>query len=288
MLSDFAVFILTHGRPDKVVTYNSLKRAGYTGRIYLIIDNEDELSEQYEAKYGEKVIEFDKLVISKSFDTGTNSTDRRTIVYARNASFQIAEKLNIKYFIQLDDDYSQFVYKFDNHLGYKERRVKNLDGVLDAMLRFYKSIDALSVAMAQNGDFIGGRNGSFAKEIKLHRKAMNTFICSTDRPFQFIGNVNEDVNTYVNLGSKGKLFLTVPNVAIIQNSTQKTKGGMTDIYLDQGTYVKSFFSVMYNPSCVKVAEMGEKHRRLHHRVIWNNAVPKIIQTKQKLNGGYYA
>ena len=38
---EFAAFILTHGRPDNVLTYDSLKKAGYTGRIVLIIDNED-------------------------------------------------------------------------------------------------------------------------------------------------------------------------------------------------------------------------------------------------------
>ena len=37
---DFAVFILTHGRADNVKTYKTLKRFGYTGKIYIIIDNE--------------------------------------------------------------------------------------------------------------------------------------------------------------------------------------------------------------------------------------------------------
>ena len=33
---DFAVFILTHGRPDNVITFNTLKKANYTGKIYLL------------------------------------------------------------------------------------------------------------------------------------------------------------------------------------------------------------------------------------------------------------
>ena len=57
------------------------------------------------------------------------------------------------------------------------------------------------------------------------------------------------------------------------------RGGWTEFYLEMGTYVKSFYSVMYNPSCVKVAEMGDKHKRIHHKVIWNNAVPKIISNE---------
>ena len=42
MRDSFAVFILTHGRADNVVTMKTLKKGGYTGRWYMIIDNEDE------------------------------------------------------------------------------------------------------------------------------------------------------------------------------------------------------------------------------------------------------
>ena len=275
-MNNFAVFILTHGRADKVVTYDSLKKAGYTGKIYLIIDDEDKQIQEYKDKFGENVIIFDKLAISKTFDTGDNFKDRRAIVYARNACFDIAKKIGVEYFIELDDDYTSFQYKFDKNLKYHERPIKSLDAIFKALLEFYKSNNALTVAMAQNGDFIGGRENVWATKINLHRKAMNTLICSTKRPFQFFGRINEDVNTYVNLGSKGNIFVTVPNVAITQRSTQKTAGGMTDIYLDGGTYLKSLYSVMYNPSCVKIAEMGHKHKRLHHKVFWNNAVPKIM------------
>ena len=44
---NFAVFILTHGRPNNVKTYKTLKRFGYTGKIYIIIDNEDTSADDY-------------------------------------------------------------------------------------------------------------------------------------------------------------------------------------------------------------------------------------------------
>lgn len=47
MRNDFAVFILTHGRADNVVTVPAIKKAGYTGKIYFIIDDEDEQAEEY-------------------------------------------------------------------------------------------------------------------------------------------------------------------------------------------------------------------------------------------------
>mgnify|MGYP000287935400 FL=1 len=110
--------------------------------------------------------------------------------------------------------------------------------------------------MAQRGDFVGGKENDILKGEKMKRKAMNSFICSVDRPFQFVGRINEDVNTYTTLGSRGCLLLQVPQVALNQKQTQKNKGGMTDIYMSQGTYVKSFYTVMMMPSSVKVGVMG--------------------------------
>ena len=61
MRDDFAVFILTHGRADNVVTLKSLLRGGYTGRWYMVIDDEDDDAEKYQGKYGaDHVIMFDK------------------------------------------------------------------------------------------------------------------------------------------------------------------------------------------------------------------------------------
>lgn len=280
-IPNFAVFILTHGRADKVVTYKALRKQKYTGKIYIVIDNEDDQEEEYRKVYGDEVIVFDKLAISKKFDTGDNFSDRRTIVYARNACFEIAQDLGVKYFLELDDDYLDFVYKFNSKLEYSDRAILNLDRVFDMMIKYYKSTNALSIAMAQGGDFIGGKKGGYAVELRPRRKAMNTFFCDVDRPFYFTGRINEDVNTYTNLGSRGFLFLTIPNIAINQKTTQSNKGGMTDVYLASGTYLKSFYSVMYSPSSVKISTMGDKHKRIHHKVSWNNAVPVILREEWK-------
>lgn len=275
--NDFIAFILTHGRPDRVITYKALRNRGYTGRICLVIDNEDAKAEDYFKEYGDEVVVFDKKAISKTFDQADNFDDRRAIVYARNACFDIAKDLGVKYFIQLDDDYTDFRYKFDDNMNYGDWYVKNLDNVFDLLLDYYISIDVKSIAMAQGGDFIGGEEGSFARKLKPRRKCMNTFICSTDRPFKFIGRINEDVNTYTHEASKGMMMLTIPNVAINQLQTQSNKGGMTDIYLDSGTYVKSFYSLIFQPSSVKIQEMGSTHKRLHHKVNWKNTTPMLLR-----------
>ena len=281
MINNFAAFILTHGRPDNVKTYHSLKKMGYTGPIYLLVDDEDDTLSEYKIKFGNQVKVFSKNEIRQTFDQADNFNDTRSIVYARNASFVIARELGIRYFIQLDDDYSAFSYKFDNNLIQKERYIKQLDRVFDAFIEYYKTIPALTIAMAQGGDFLGGKKGRFKDSLHMMRKCMNTFFCDVERPFNFVGRINEDVNTYTSLGSVGKLFFTIPNVKIAQQTTQKNKGGMTELYLDSGTYIKSFYTIIFNPSSVRISEMGEKNRRIHHHINWNNTVPCILNEKHK-------
>ena len=282
-MEELAVFILTYGRPNNVKTYKTLNRFGYTGKKYLICSTDDKTLNQYKSQYKDEVVVFNKQDVKNTFDIGDNFNDERVVVYARNACFDIAKKLGIKYFLVLDDDYTDFSYRFNNDLQYHKGRgyIKNIQEIFNAILNYYKSIPAKSIALSQNGDWIGGENSSWAKELSLKRKCMNSFFCSTERPFKFIGRINEDVNVYTKLGSVGDLFLTIPNISLKQTDTQSNDGGLTDIYLSQGTYIKSFYSVMFSPSSVKVAMLNTERARLHHRVNWNNAIPKILNEQYK-------
>lgn len=280
MNNSFVALILTHGRPDKVYTYDTLRKHGYTGPIIIVVDDEDATLEEYKKKFPDVYV-FDKKAMAAQIDEGDNFQDRRAIIYARNVAFQIARERGSRYFIELDDDYQEFSYTYTREGELKQRGIRTLDKVFDTLIDFKNNVGALTVAMAQRGDFMGGKENNLVQGEILKRKAMNSFICDTEQPFRFFGKINEDVNTYVVLGSRGSLFLQVPHVALNQISTQQSAGGMTDIYLDSGTYVKSFYTVMYAPSCTCIRMMGTKHRRLHHSINWNNAVPKIISEQFK-------
>lgn len=280
MRSDFAAIILTHGRPGKVYTYTSLRRHGYTGRIVVLVDNEDKTVDQYRKKFGDQVAIFDKEGTAQKIDEADNFQDRRVILYARNASFDVAERLGIRYFIQLDDDYTEFEHRFQASGQYRPSAMRKMDQVLEAYLEYFETVPALlSIAFAQGGDFIGGAGKD--DRIIPSRKCMNSFICSTDRRFKFAGRINEDVNTYTTVGSRGGLFITVKHCSLVQVPTQKSKGGMTEAYQASGTYVKSFYTVMMMPSAVQVGLIGNVHQRFHHRVTWRNTVPLILPETAK-------
>lgn len=276
MRDDFAVFILSHGRANHLITLPTVLSSGYTGKWYIVIDDEDKQRQDYINNFGiEHILMFNKDEALKTFDIMDNLNEKRVIVYARNICFKFAKDLKLKYFLELDDDYRSFSMRVEKGDSLSTIYVKDLDSVFNEILEFLEMSGAHSIAFSQNGDFIGGINSRMNKA-RVVRKAMNAFFCKTDRPFKFSGRLNEDVTTYVSEGSKGKLFMTIADINLNQLDTQQTKGGMSDSYLALGTYTKSFYTVMSNPSSVKISEMITNHTRIHHQIDWNATVPKIV------------
>jgi hypothetical protein len=280
MKHNFVAFILTHKRPDKIYTDKTIRKCGYTGPIVYVVDSLDPTIDQYEAKYPGQVQVFNKADYVGKFDQGDNLQSMKGIVYARNACFDIAEKLGYDYFIELDDDYTQFRHAYDNkeprEFNSSKSAVKNMDEVFDAMVDLLISGPLHTVAFLQGGDLFGGVYKLFIK-----RKAMNSFVCATNRRFTFNGSLNEDVNVYTVDGSRGILMYSVPEIALNQVQTQKSKGGMTEQYLENGTFVKSFYTIMFNPSSVKISLMGANAFRFHHKIDWKCTVPKILSQEHK-------
>lgn len=275
-----AIFILTHGRPDNIKTLHMLERCGWTGKTYIVIDDEDSRADEYFERYGDMVLQFNKKEVADRIDDADTSGDRRAIIYARHASQTMAKDLGYDYMLQLDDDYADLRYRFVKNGSLTSFRVKDFDSLAEATFKFLDDTNALTVAFGQGGDMIGGINSPNYKS-GLQRKVMNSFFLRTDRYVDFKGKINDDVNLYVVYGAQGELMFTSFHVNVLQMATQTNQGGMTELYLEEGTYAKSFYSVMMAPSCVKIYPMGTANRRLHHKVDWRYAVPKIINQKYR-------
>jgi hypothetical protein len=285
MRDDFCVFIISYDRADNVPTIETLERHGYTGDWYIVVDHQDDI-EPYESHHGEEnVIHLDKDDALPELDRGDNFNHRNCNVYARQQMWDLADELGYEYFLVLDDDYTTFEFRFGGNYEYGLRdRVEDLDRILNASIKYLDNAGLDTLCTAQGGDWIGGINAGIAHDgnVGTKRKAMNSFLCKTDRPFDFRGTINEDVNTYVRAAQLGKIFLTYNIVSLEQERTQQNKGGLTDIYRTEGTYVKSFYTILYSPSSVSLTKMGaEADDRIHHRVDWRKSVPKIIPESTK-------
>lgn len=274
----YAVIILTHGRHDRVYTEKNLRKSGYTGEIYLLCDDGDKQLDQYKAKYGDKVLVFSKSDYAGKFDKMDNFGNQATVVYARNAVYDAAKSVGLRWIVVADDDYTCFQYRITPEGGYYGKNIMNANDVFSAYFQYLKKSGLDTICFAQGGDFIGGEGNTMVKDgFKTSRKMMNLYFFDTENPVGFVATMNDDLTSSITNGVVGKKILTIYMNSITQKETQSNAGGLTDIYLEMGTYVKSFYSVIAAPSCVKVSTMGDSALRIHHSVTWKCAVPKMIR-----------
>lgn len=279
----YCIFIITYKRANNIKTLQTLHTANITQKWYLIVADDDEQLTDYIDKYKDKVIVFSRDEAANLTDIGDNLPDRVGSIYPRNMLNDIAKKLGYDYMIVLDDDYTRFSYRrcFGNIL--RTFRVKQLGAIFDACIKYLAENPIIKYfSFAQEGDFIGGAD-SF-EDIGFKRKAMNVYfmrIEDDEKKVQFKGRMNEDANTLLYLGQRGSLIFTINDVSTKQCLTQRIAGGLTEMYKKNGTYQKSFYSVMMAPSCTKICSMGNVNDRIHHKITWNKVCPMVIREEYK-------
>lgn len=268
-MSKFCVFIFSWGNPSIEDTFNSLRRAGYTGRIIHLLDDLDPTRFEYIKKYGEEnCYVFNKHFVSRRCDPMNNFGGFESTLYVEHAMFDAAKELGFDYFVSMCHDYYYFGYRGEDGA----KKTTRMDEVFEAMVTYLINSPVKCIAFSQGGDNMGGFNGN-----KLYkRKAMNSFFCKTSDPFPFFGSMNDDCNMYVQNGIRGDIFLTIMRFQLDQGDTQSNDDGLANLYKSYGTYVKSFYTVMLSPSSVRIALMGTKATRLHHRIDYKKTVPCIL------------
>ena len=276
MKSNFAVFIITHGRPYNQITLETLKKGNYTGKIYFILDDEDETKAEYIKIYGKENVKF--FHKEAWFDIGDNLTEYKGVPeYARNECFKIAKELNIDYFVELDDDYKKISYRIQKGDKLKNISVYNFDELFKSMIKLLDIEQIYCVAFGVDGDFIGGASGKYSK--RIYRNARNSFFCKTSKQFEFLGRINEDVTTPAYYNSIGKLFYTTLFVQVSLLEHSKNEGGSTEQYKEVNTYWNYFYPLLWCPQAIKIVQKS-KHEFIKN-ISWNNLLPQVINERYK-------
>lgn len=150
---------------------------GYIGKIFIVVDDEDKIWNQYMVEFGEQVLVFFKVDIVSCFDEVDNFCDCCLIFYVCNVCFDLVKLVGCKYFIQFDDDYYEFQFWVDCNYDQVYFLIRKLDVIFFEMLVYYELIFVFFIVMLQGGDFFGD-NGGYVLWVKC--KVMNSFICLVD------------------------------------------------------------------------------------------------------------
>ena len=253
MHDDFAIFIITHKHPDKQLTYDTLRNCGYTGKIYLVVDDTDSTIQQYIDNYGkDNVVIFNKnyYINSERFDNGTNDSVYACAVYARRAVEDIAKHLGYSYFVMADDDITKLSIRYPVSGKLKRLEITDLDSILDCYIDLVSNdgISCLGFGGVQN--YFSGVD--VFSENSLSKRLIPYWVFIRNAKY-FVNWTNwyaeDDIATYTN-NSLGMVSTIVPY--ILAETEPIGTGSMQDVYESNNSFIMAMSELRYFPNILLI------------------------------------
>ena len=250
MRDDFAVFILTHGRPRKQRSLNTLLRDGYTGRYYLVVDNLDTTLFEYQQLYGDKVLVFDKNEYVQKTETALSPPLTKFVVFARNAAEDFARELNCKFFGLFDDDLIHFRHRYLDNGRLKSAEICNADEVIESILEYMEQASISTTSFGIASQYIGGSLNKriYTPNDPYLRMCFNAYFRNAKFEVNWQPNIQEDRITSIYYGRAGQIWLQLLQIELDSAPLYgKTSGGSSDVYNSVSRFLPVFFSTVYFP-----------------------------------------
>lgn len=254
----FAIFILTNGRPNHQYTLEFLRKS-FKGDVFLLCDNEDKTLKEYQKNYGEKVLVFDKNEWVSKSDPMDNFRSKNSVLYARNAVFQLAKDMGYEYFAMADDDITRLDFRYEEDGRLVGKQIEDFDKVVSSVLEAMDDTGTDYFYFGTDKIYIGGAaNSQFQK--KIIGKVYCFIFCRTEQQHFYKGIMNEDeINNLLSM-SVGKLVKSLTVIQIQYKPIGRDSvGGNAETYEENGyySYVRNFYPVIAFPVLkLKVCKKG--------------------------------
>lgn len=276
MRDDFAVMICSHGRAETMTTYDILRKQGYTGKIIVVIDDEDDQRELYESRY-ECVEVFSKDEYADAIDEVVTN-NRGSVVYARNACYDIAAKYGLEYFVEVDDDLLSLKHRYIEDGKARGSDVNDLDTVFSFVLPIFENENIFCISFVKNSDFMGGVNSKGFKK-GFEYTAHSIFCLKTDRRVKFASTIFEDLNTSLTYNRAGKIFISLAVLQFYTKEVGTGNGGSSALYDKFSPFARAFSVLMARPDSMKIMTDKKEGHKIHMN--WSTVAPMIIPERWK-------
>lgn len=276
----YAVFILSHNRADRVETYDTLKNLGYSGEVYIVVDDEDPMLSTYIKRFGEIVVVFNKSEWIKSTDTVTNIKLKSSPVYARSAIEHMANSALYDAYIVMDDDIKNLRYRFLESGMVKSVRVtQDIDSIFDLYVEYLLTANIATLSFATVMVYAGGvHNEADLVRIASHRYTCQIHIRNLKFPVDWISLANNDSISANNTAKIGYLWWSLPFIVYDSPKMNTLPGGMKKVYDSVSEFKRAFMSTVVSPS---VCRVGCAKDRLSIQRNLKAAYPMIVSSKWK-------
>lgn len=274
------VFICTHGRPDKQITLDVLRKAGYTGKIYLVVDDEDITVDRLHENYPDvEILMFHKQHYVDTVDKGTNEDQRKCILYAKCFCEDKAIELCLDAFAMADDDMPSFRYRYIEDGTLKSQRIHStFDGIVKSYVEFMLSGDLTAVGFGFAQFYFTGVEAFSAKNTEKYRIPYTFVFRNPKYRVNWMSWFGEDIVTAVYHNKIGHKMLAVPYVQQDIVSIGQEDGGMKDVYDKNSSIRLAMQNTMYLP--VELRPYQYKGRFMAS-IKREHAFPKLISSSFK-------
>ena len=285
-MKDLAVFICTHGRPDKQITYDWLKEHNCTYPVYLLVDSLDNTQDEYKRVFGDSVIVFDKPKYISNTDVVVPVDSHAGVVFARNAAIDIAHEMGYKYVLACDDDCTQFTYRYveDGHL--RSYEFENADDMISTITAFMDNTNIETISLTERGNYFGGAKSPNITEGLMRTRLCCVWFIRTDTKTRFSSLIVEDLVYYLQYNTQGHKIFRLGTICFStdKHGSASNNEGMEKVYNRLGS--RSFIPpliVCPNRTLVRTKRQttaqtyGIYNTQLHY----NYTMPKIVSAKYK-------
>lgn len=276
---NFAVMICTHGRPDRQLTFETLRKSGYTGKIILIVDDEDKSKSDYVHRYNNDVVVFNKQRYIDKSDTGTNEDQRKCILYAKNFCEDYAKELNFDAFVIADDDIRKFRYRYIENDKLKGLDVKDLDSAINLYIEFMLNNDITATGFGITQFYFTGLHTFDNDNMQKYRIPYNFVFRNPKFDVNWMSWFGEDIITAVHYNKVGQVWIALPFVHQEIVALATADGGMKDTYDSNSDVRLAMQNVMYLPTELKAYRYKDKYMA---SIVRDKAFPKLISSSFQL------
>ena len=281
MRDDFAVFIISHERADRVETVNMLRSTGYTGKLFVVVDDSDAELDKYRSRFNDG-LRNNLIVFNKSKFRDMTEVCHRVdgcATFARNAVEMLAKECRLSSFMVADDDLLRLRYRYEENGVLKSLSIKQgLDDILTAYIDFILDNNVACVSFGTANIYMKGVK---ADAVSNNRLPFNCFIRNAGFEWTWKAEIYEDAVTDILESWNGDFAMQLPFVQCDMCPMDAgAKGGMTEVYSTISNYEKNFPVLIYAPACVRI---GLGKRNFIYSVTNKNAFPKLISSSKKLN-----
>ena len=276
------IFIPSYHRPKNIKTAKYfIDKIGYDPKkIHIVIDDATDDIEEYKEeaeryKCNLHIFNMDESIERYDYVHRVSKL-RRSAGQSRNMFYDIAKKLDIDFYIVIDDDTNLFEIKpFGIYM--RGAILEDINLVFESIKEFMQRQKIGVFALSQTGDVFG------VPDRKMYRKkVMNTTFYNTKYIYRGERSaLDSDTSLFVGVMNEGYFTgSTATGLVLSQTTSAKQKGGLTPTYNENRLLSKALVIPLQYPSLCHAERQKKNGNRLHHRIKYKHLNPCLIKGKR--------